>query len=157
MGAFASLKQRLPQLRFPIQDGISRTDAYRAATRKGEPTSAMAEATGLKLKRPDLLTLTLHPSRAGHVPLLTTGHRDDFVSLVQALTLRNEPVPVPHSQGACTVTGYNNWDRVRRLRETWLKEHPSDDPETGWQFAFQWEIIPNKDLSILPGQFGRVR
>ena len=38
--------------------------------------------------------------------------REDFERLVQALTRRNEPDPIPASMGACLVAGYNNWDRV---------------------------------------------
>ena len=35
-GAFAVLAEHLPQLRFPIREGMSETEAYRAATRRGE-------------------------------------------------------------------------------------------------------------------------
>ena len=34
-GALAALRRKLVQLRFPIQEGISETDAYRAATLRG--------------------------------------------------------------------------------------------------------------------------
>src|SRR3954465_950664 len=36
-GAFPVLRERLPQLRFPIREGISGTEPYRAATRRGVP------------------------------------------------------------------------------------------------------------------------
>src|ERR1700749_1738372 len=36
-GAFAVLREHLPQLRFPIRPGISETEGYRAATRRGVP------------------------------------------------------------------------------------------------------------------------
>ncbi|MEW6357123.1 MAG: hypothetical protein AB1696_12410 [Planctomycetota bacterium] len=145
-GVFNALKIRLVQLRFPIRKGISKTENYRAATRQGDPTNAMPEATGLALHRPDRLQLVIHQSLCGRVPLLIAGDRRDFVSLVHALTCRNEPEPVPDSQGASTVSGFNNWDRVRRLRQKWEKENPADRSDEAWQFAFQWEIIPNKDL-----------
>ena len=47
VGAFAALRRRLVQLRFPIREGISKTDAYRAATLRGAPTEEMTEASGL--------------------------------------------------------------------------------------------------------------
>lgn len=46
VGAFEVLKRLVVQLRFPIQSGISQTEAYRSATRKGVLVDGMAEATG---------------------------------------------------------------------------------------------------------------
>jgi hypothetical protein len=34
-GALPTLRDRFPQLRFPIAPGVSRTESYRAATRRG--------------------------------------------------------------------------------------------------------------------------
>src|SRR6185295_247939 len=52
----------------------------------------------------------------GRLPVLVAPHRPDFEALVRALSRRNEPSPVPRSQGACIVAGYVNWERVARLR-----------------------------------------
>jgi hypothetical protein len=114
-GAFATLQRRLVQLRFPIREGISQTEAYRAATLRGAPTEEMTEASGLVLARPGELRLIVHPSPAGRVPALIPGARMDFVTLVHALTMRNGPGPVPGSMGACVVSGLNNWDRIRSI------------------------------------------
>lgn len=141
-GAFATLQRRLVQLRFPIQEGISQTEAYRAATLKGTPTEKMTEASGLA--RPDELRLIVHPSPAGPVPVLICGHRADFVTLVQALTMKNEPAPVPGSMGACMVAGFNNWDRIREYRRQWEAES-GDRSEAGWQKEFR-RLVPRKEL-----------
>src|SRR5207247_8954553 len=111
---FRVLADRLVQLHFPIQEGIGQTEEYRAATRRGESVATMTSATGLVLRRPEACTVTIHPTWAGSIPVIETGCREDFVSLLRALTARNEPIPVPASQGASIVAGYNNWDRVRR-------------------------------------------
>lgn len=145
IGAFESLKQRLVQLQFPILEGISQTSAYQSATRKGVLVDDMVEATGLVLKRPEQLQLMVHESLAGAIPVLIAGNREDFVSLVQALTMRNEPKPVPDSMGACIVAGFNNWDRVRQYRKKWEAEHPGDCSETSWAVEFR-QIIPRKEL-----------
>jgi hypothetical protein len=71
--------------------------------------------------------------------------REDFVSLVQALTKRNEPVPIPDSMGACLVAGYNNWDRIDRYRRQWQSEYAGDRSETDWQEEFQ-RLIKQKEL-----------
>lgn len=145
VGAFEVLKQRLVQLRFPIQEGISQTDAYRSATRKGVAVDGMAEATGLVLQQPQQLQLILHQSLAGIIPVLLVGNREDFVSLVQALTKRNEPQPTPASMGACIVRGFNNWDRIRQYRRQWETQNPGNCSETSWLGEFQ-RLIPQKQL-----------
>ena len=142
--AFAALQRRLVQLRFPIREGISQTEPYRAATLRGAPTEGMTEASGLVLARPDELRLLVHPSPAGQIPVLIPGGRADFVALVRALTMRNEPGPVPGSMGACMVSGLNNWDRILEHRRRWEAEG-GDRSETGWQEEFR-RLVPHKEL-----------
>ena len=141
IGVMLALKKRLAQLAFPIRAGISQTDDYRAATRRGEPSDGMREATGLVLHRPDQLELVIHPSIAGPLPVLIAGDRADFVALVRALLNRNEPVVIPDSMGAVMVAGFNNWDRVRRYRAQWQTENPFGD----WDAEFQ-RLIPQHEL-----------
>jgi hypothetical protein len=105
----------------------------------------MAEATGLVMNAPDQLQLVLHPTLAGCIPLLITGDRADFVSLVQALTRRNEPEPIPDSMGAAMVAGYNNWDRVRRYRQAWEQKHQPGAWAGDWADEFK-RLIPRKEL-----------
>jgi hypothetical protein len=123
-GVFACLRERLVQLRFPIQVGISQNTGYRAAARQGKPVEGLAEATGLTLNAPERLQLVLHHSPAGRIPLLITGERADFVALVQALTHSNEPESIPDSMGATMVAGYNNWERVHLYRRQWQQNNP---------------------------------
>ena len=111
-GVYEVLKQRLVQFEFPIKKGISQSSAYLAATRRLGTAVGMSEATGLVLEKPELLELTIQTTPAGRIPLLTTRYRADFITLVQALANKNEPVSVPDSMGASIVTGYNNWDRI---------------------------------------------
>ncbi len=124
-GAVAALAEHLPQLRFPIEAGISATDPYRAATRRGVPPAEIPEATGLALARPEAVELVLHASPAGRIPLLIARGREEFVALVQALARRNEPEEIPASQGALMVAGYNNWSRIAELRALWEAEDPA--------------------------------
>ena len=49
LGVFEVLKQRLVQFKFPIIEGISQTEAYQSATRRGVATDGMI-ATGLVLQ-----------------------------------------------------------------------------------------------------------
>lgn len=130
---FDVLRERLVQLRFPIQQGISETEAYRAATRRGEPPPA---GPGLELRHPETLELRIHPTPAGHLPILV-AERADFITLVQALLNRNEPKPVPDSMGAVMVAGFNNWDRVRAHRAQWESDQGRACSEADWRLEFK--------------------
>jgi hypothetical protein len=141
--AFQILRDCLVQLRFPISEGISQSEPYLAATRRGAipPDSA----TGLSLMHPERLQIMLHPTLAGRIPVILASGREDFVALVRALTKRNEPVAIPDSMGACVVAGYNNWDRVRQLRRDWELQFPEVPDDAAWRTEFQ-RLIPSKSL-----------
>lgn len=141
MGVYAALKPRLVQLQFPIQAGISDTEDYRVATRKGHLPQNSSLATGLVLQQPETLELVIHPTLAGEIPVVVAGCRADFVRLIQALTKRNEPYPIPDSMGACILGGYNNWDRVRRYRQEWETHHPLGN----WNAEFK-RLVSHKSL-----------
>lgn len=143
-GVFQTLKNRLVQFKFPIGEGISATESYRAATRRGV-TTGITEDAGLELELPEGLELVVHQTPAGRIPLLITHCRADFITLVQALTCRNEPEPVPDSKGAVIIAGYNNWDRIHTYRRAWEKKNPVNLLEESWQEEFQ-RLIPQKEL-----------
>ena len=113
-GIYQVLKKYLVQFQFPIQKNISQTEDYRSATLKGSSITFMQDATGLILTEPDKLKLFLHPSLAGKIPVIIANNRFDFQAIVQALTYRNEPKPMPPSMGAAMIQGLNNWDRLRK-------------------------------------------
>jgi hypothetical protein len=90
IGTAASLRRPFMQLRFPIAEGMSASPTYLSAVRRGVWTDDPAER-GLAFARPEALRVFIHPTAAGRVPVIVAGAREDFVSLVQALTCRNEP------------------------------------------------------------------
>lgn len=144
-GAFTVLREHLPQLGFPIREGISQTEAYRAATRRGIPPDSFPEATGLALEHPERIELVLYPSPAGRIPLLIARGRAEFAALVQALARRNEPVPVPDSQGALMISGYNNWERLHGLRRRWEALDPEQRETATWSAELA-RIQPQREL-----------
>jgi hypothetical protein len=146
-GVLPALRNRFVQLRFPIRSGISAEEDYRLATRRGVSSAAAAHAPGIVLRRPAALELAIHPTIAGRVPVLVSGERDDFVTLVRAFSHRNEPAPVPAAMGACIVTGFNNWDRIGRHRRTWERSAGGTAAEraAAWDEEFQ-RLIPQKEL-----------
>ena len=56
-GSWEVLWEKLPQLRFPIEAGISNSEPYRAATRSGLPPK---ESSGLALEKPTELAIGLY-------------------------------------------------------------------------------------------------
>jgi hypothetical protein len=142
-GVLPALSRRIVQLRFPVEQGVSQGDAYRAATRRG--VWPPADAPGLALDDPGGLALSLHPTVAGRIPIVSCRARVDFVALARACSCRNEPDPVPASMGACIVTGLNNWDRVGRARRRLEAERGAPFDETGWNEAFR-QLMPQKPL-----------
>jgi len=144
-GVYEVLKNRLIQFKFPIKEGISQSDSYQAATRRLGLAEEMPEATGLALERTDRLELSLHRTLAGRIPILLTRHREDFITLVRALTGKNEPVSVPQAMGAIMVAGYNNWDRIFTYRKQWEAANPESCSEECWKEEFR-RIIPQKGL-----------
>jgi hypothetical protein len=137
-GAFAVLSEQLPQLRFPVRQGISQEPGYRAATLRGVPPEEIPEATGLELERPESLELAVHASPAGRIPLLVVRHRPDFATVLRALARRNEPAPVPDSQGALMVAGYNSWPRLHALRRAWEARPPLQPLQTNERETATW-------------------
>ncbi|SHH18736.1 DUF7005 family protein [Desulfosporosinus lacus] len=141
-GVYATLRENLVQFQFPIHEGISATEGYKAVVNAGKDLTA-GEA-GLHFEKSELLDLVIHSSSAGKIPLIITRHRNDFVSLVRALAMKNEPQPIPDSMGALIISGYNNWGRVRDYRRMWEGKERKWGGEN-WQQEFR-RLIPQKEL-----------
>lgn len=154
-GAFDALARRLVQLRFPVEEGLSESEEYRAVTRRGAPPPA----SRLGLERPEGLRLDIHPTPAGSIPVITVEHRPDFELLVQALSCRNEPEPVPPAMGACMIAGLNNWDRIHELRRAW--EAAGGERDGSWwdemaRLRDHRELYQDRFILLSTGPYGAV-
>ena len=140
-GVVEVLRRKLVQLRFPIAPGISSDPAYLASTRRGSPSPE--HLRGVTFMRPETVSLFIHETPAGRIPILVAEERSDFAALVQALVHRNEPTDIPPAQGACIVSGYNNWDRVHRYRDSW-QQNNVDATARDWQIEFR-RLVPQRE------------
>ena len=131
-------------MQFPILSGISKTEGYRAATRQGGFASISKNVVNIVFKEPEKLQIKIHETLAGFIPVIIAGNRQDFVTLVQAITKQNEPQLVPDSMGACIVSGYNNWNRIYQYQKQW-KAQQNNDSESEWSNEFK-RLIPRKEL-----------
>jgi hypothetical protein len=143
VGVWACLRDRLVQLRFPIEPGISESPVYRAATRRG--VWPAPDSRGLELARPAELRLFLAETPVGRVPVILATTREDFVSLVRALGHMNEPWPIPDAVGASIIGGFNNWDRIASLRRAWEASGPASSSPLGWTARWR-EIVRDPGL-----------
>jgi len=152
-GAAAVLPEVMVQLRFPVREGISGEEAYRAATRRGE---APPQGDGIRWHAPERLHIRVEPTVAGRVPVVVAA-RADFEALVRALTARNEPVAVPPAMGAAMVAGYVNWDRVARHRAAWRRSHPDGDwPAELARIAPQGDLYRDRFILACEGPYSDV-
>ncbi len=139
-GVFETLKKHLIQLQFPIQKGISKTEEYINSSLRGKPKLCKSD---LMLNQPELIKLEIYESNViGKVPVIIVPNDDDFNSIVCALTNKNEPIEYPISMGASFINGINNWDRIYRLKNHWLKNNPNGN----WIQEFKENVLPNPHL-----------
>ncbi|MBC8165427.1 MAG: hypothetical protein H7Y20_06100 [Bryobacteraceae bacterium] len=140
-GSIECLQSCLPQLAFPIEEGMSAHPAYLQATRRGI-FPATGDVRGLGFLQPERCRLQVHQSCAGAIPVLTAETREDFVSLVRAFAGKNEPIAVPSSMGASMIGGYNNWHRIHKLKSDFVAAGGS---AADWPAEFE-RIKADRDL-----------
>jgi len=122
IGAFNVLKKYFVQFNFPIQRGINESQQYKDATLRGIIPKQNSDS-GLMLKSPKRLSIYMRRSMGGRIPILYTSEREDFITLVRVFAMKNQPIKIPDSMGACMVKGYNNWDRIEKYKAKWLQTH----------------------------------
>ncbi|MEM7115224.1 MAG: hypothetical protein AAF614_22480 [Chloroflexota bacterium] len=158
VGAYAVLRDKFGCLSFPIRAGIYTQAAYRAVCLQG--AIPPKRATGILFERPAAMKLELVGTIAGTLPIIRTPHRPDFIKLVQAFAHRNEPYVVPDSMGACLVSGFNNWDRVRQYQQSWRAKRPFGNWDSEFQklqsrkecYQDRFLILSEGPYSNVPGQ-----
>lgn len=132
-GPFMVLRKYLPELNFPIIAGISGQEKYLDAVRRGIIHDERESDVGFVLEVPDGIKVYLYRTYAGKIPVISIYNRKDFCSIVSALAGRNEPLKIPDSVGAYTISGYNNWDRIRHLQLDCIRKNG----EEMWPVEFQ--------------------
>jgi hypothetical protein len=118
---FEYLRERIPQLWIPVAEGVSKLPAYQDVTLRGLPLDPAAFGGTLKLADPGSVRLMIHEHPAGALPVIVVPRREDFETLVRCLAWRGEPRPISPAVNAQIVTGFVNWDRMRRYRAEWAR------------------------------------
>ena len=139
--AFSILKMCYPQLNFPIEEGINKTEDYVDTVLKGKNTTVKRENT-LNLIDPEGIEINIFESIAGKVPVIKVPNNQDFKQIIQSLLYKNNPSSVPDSMGAILINGINNWDRLHSLKQGWLANNPLEN----WNEEFAKNVLPNSGL-----------
>ena len=160
-GTIPALRKYLPQLHFPIVEGISQWPSYRRATLQGADPAGLEEATGLELEDEGSVELELYASAAGRVPVFRLKGRAQFATMVEALGRRNEPSNIPDSMGALMIVGFNNWHRIGELKRKWHELDESEREQATWNEAFaeirkQPELYQDRFMLLSDGPYSAV-
>lgn len=109
---FDLLKRCYPQLNFPIETGIEKSELYKEFVSRGK-IDLTSTAASLELNDYKNIKLENSTCLAGKIPVLTILNEEDFVKIIQSLLHKNNPVEIPHSMGAVLINGINNWKESR--------------------------------------------
>ena len=140
-GVFEVLKKCYPQLNFPIEKGIDKTQDYADAVLKGKIDCINSE-NNLGLNNPKGIEFLIHESIAGKVPVLKIPDNQDFTKIIQCFIYKNNPTLVPLSMGALLANGINNWDRLHTLKNDWLANNSMGN----WNQEFSKNVLTNPHL-----------
>lgn len=135
--AFELLTRCYPQLGFPIEEGINKTQPYIDAVLKGK-TQPLHGKSDLGLTHPEAIKIELYKSMAGLVPVFYIPNSQDFEKITQCLLHKNAPASVPQSMGAFLANGIVNWDRLHTLEESWVLAHSAET----WSQEFLRNVRP---------------
>jgi hypothetical protein len=138
---FTLLKECYPQLNFLIEKEIDKIELYKNVVLKGK-TDTIKLAAYLKLEDAKNISLELHRSIAGRIPVLIVPNKQDFLKILQSLLHKNDTVLIPPSMGAALLTGLNNRKRLNNIKKDWLQNNPLGD----WNTEFSDNIMPNRSL-----------
>ncbi|GGF05507.1 DUF7005 family protein [Flavobacterium limi] len=137
---FDLLKKCYPQLNFPIETGIDKSELYKEFVFKGKIDLASLPSC-LELTNSKSIKFENIICSAGRIPVLTISNEKDFVKIIQSLLHKNNPVEIPQSMGAVLINGINNWERIKILKSQWLAKNPFGN----WNQEFS-NVILNKPL-----------
>ncbi|KRD12420.1 hypothetical protein ASE21_00470 [Flavobacterium sp. Root901] len=138
---FNMLKEFYPQLNFLIEKEIDKLELYNNVVLRGK-TNDIKLSAYLKLEDAKNISIEIHESAAGRIPVLVVPNKEDFVKILQSLVHKNNPVPIPSSMGAVLLNGLNNWKRLNSIKKNWQQNNPFGD----WNAEFSNNIMPNKSL-----------
>ena len=112
---------RYRQLLLPIRDGISNAEEYRKTVLQGLDTAWQDVSFNC-----DQIERYTCRTPAGEAEIMLVSDREDFEHLYHALAYKCEPVPIPASVGAVTISGVINREKINKHRDDYLARGNTD-------------------------------
>ena len=110
------IADRYPQLYLAPEEGASKSDDYRLRAKEGwTEDGSLAHFIGSSKDRYALVR-----TPAGAVETLSFGLREDFVTALQILQYRCEPVEISGDVDAALLTGITDWEKIRAHKKAYL-------------------------------------
>lgn len=137
------LKYSFPQLNFPLSKEINTSENYKNATLRGDFSDIDISKNYLNLINTTEISVTLHYSFAGKIPIISIPNELDFETIIQALLYKNRFINIPKSMGAALINGINNWSRIKNFEYEWKTKYSALN---SWQNDFKNKIVPYPTL-----------
>ena len=121
---------RYRPLLLPVGEGTSKSDEYRNVVLRGlDPAGPRPSFNCEQIERYACAT------PAGVAEIMLISDREDFEHIYHALGYRCEPVPIPASVGAVTISGVINWEKINRHEAEYLAGGNTDWDEEFRRFT----------------------
>lgn len=137
------LKYCFPQLNFPLSEKINTSENYKNTTLRGEFSDIDISKNYLNLINTTEISVTLHYSFAGKIPIISIPNELDFEIIIQALIYKSRFINIPKSMGASLINGINNWSRIKNFEDEWKTKYSAFN---SWQNDFKNKIVPYPTL-----------
>lgn len=124
-----------PQLTLGIKNGTKNSEAYKDIVLRGEIPSKLV----LPIEVTNKEELIKVDTPIGTTEVLYLPDRKVFEYFVKVLAYKNEDEPIPSTTGAIYISGLNNWRKIEKHQEEYLKDHSIDS----WDEEFD-RFVSNK-------------
>ena len=121
---------RYRHLLLPVMEGTSKTEEYRRVVLQG--LDAAGQDVSFNSSRVERFACE---TPAGEAEIILISDREDFEHFYHALGYRCEPVPIPASVGAVTISGVINWEKINRHKDEYLAQGNTDWDEEFRRFT----------------------
>ena len=145
------LSERYAQLLLPVKPGMKDTEQYKDAVLRGKKAEGNLEFV---LDERD--TLTSFETPAGTAEILVLNNRNDFEHAIHALAYRCEPIPIPPSMGASTISGIINWKKIHDHMNSYEADGGTDSDEEFSRFTSEKSNYLDTLILLSTGEYSAV-
>ncbi len=148
----AEVFKRYPQVGLPVLKRARQTEPYKDAVLRGIPVSEPVK----NFIGDERDTFSSLETPAGPAEILTLYRRADFETAIRCLSAYCEPIDVPTSMGAQTISGLINWKKIRDHKAAYLANGGTDWDEEMERFTAVRENFRDYLIILSAGPYSAV-